>query len=69
MATSTANHTDTPMTKANIDVFELLQKHYQSDFLRTIAESVPQLLMEPDVEGLTGATRHERGENRTTWLN
>ena len=57
------------MTKTSIDIFELLQKHDQSDFLRTIAESVLQLLMEADVDGLIGAGRHERAENRTTWRN
>ena len=57
------------MTKTSIDIVELLQKHNQSDFLRTIAESVLQLLMEADVDGLIGAGRHERAENRTTWRN
>lgn len=57
------------MTKTSIDIVELLQKHDQSDFLRTIAESVLQLLMEVDVDGLIGAGRHERAENRTTWRN
>jgi putative transposase len=57
------------MTKTTIDIVELLQKHDQSDFLRTIAESVLQLLMEADVDGLIGAGRHERAENRTTWRN
>lgn len=52
-----------------IDIVELLQKHDQGDFLRTIAESVLQLLMEADVDGLMGAGRHERAENRTTWRN
>ena len=55
------------MTKTTIDIVELLQKHDQSDFLRTIAESVLQLLMEADVDGLIGAGRHERAEHRTTW--
>ena len=57
------------MTKTSIDIVELLQKHDQSDFLRTIAESVLQLLLEADVDGLIGAGRHERAENRTTWRN
>ena len=57
------------MTKTSIDIVELLQKHDQNDFLRTIAESVLQLLMEADVDGLIGAGRHERAENRTTWRN
>ncbi len=58
-----------PMTKTNMDLTELLQKQDQGDFLRTIAEAVLQLIMEADVEGLIGAGRHERAENRTTWRN
>jgi putative transposase len=57
------------MTKTNMDLSELLQKHDQGDFLRSVAEAVLQLLMEFDVEGLIGAGRHERAENRTTWRN
>ena len=57
------------MTKTNMDLTELLQKYDQGDFLRTIAEAVLQLIMEADVEGLIGAGRHERAENRTTWRN
>ena len=49
---------ETPMSNTDIDIFELLQKHDHSDVLRTIEESVLQLLMEPDVEGLIGAGRH-----------
>ena len=57
------------MTKTNMDLTELLQKQDQGDFLRTVAEAVLQLIMEADVEGLIGAGRHERAENRTTWRN
>ena len=63
------NHTETPMTKTNMDLSELLAKHDQGDFLRTIAEAVLQLIMEADVEGLIGAGRHERSGERTTWRN
>jgi transposase-like protein len=63
------DHTEPPMTKTNMDLTELLQKQDQGDFLRTIAEAVLQLIMEADVEGLIGAGRHERAENRTTWRN
>jgi hypothetical protein len=31
-----------------------------SEFLRAVAESVLQLLMEADVEGLSGPSRYER---------
>ena len=54
------------MTKSNMDPSELLGKHDQGDFLRTIAEAVLQLIMEADVEGLIGAGRHERSGDRTT---
>ncbi|WP_057795819.1 IS256 family transposase [Roseovarius atlanticus] len=57
------------MTKTNMDLSELLQKHDQGDFLRAVAEAVLQLLMETDVEGLISAGRHERAEGRTTWRN
>lgn len=48
------------MTKTNMDLSELLSKHDQGDFLRTIAVAVMQLIMETDVEGLIDAGRHER---------
>ena len=57
------------MTKANMDLTELLQQHEKGDLLRSIAEAVLQLLMESDVDGLIGAGRHERAEQRTTWRN
>ena len=57
------------MTKTNMDLSELLAKHDQGDFLRTIAEAVLQLIMESDVDGLIGAGRHERSGERTTWRN
>lgn len=38
------------MTKTDMDLSELLAKHDQKDFLRTIAEAVLQLIMEADVE-------------------
>ena len=38
MATSTTNHTETPMTKTSIDLTEFLQKHDEGDLLRSIAE-------------------------------
>ena len=32
------NHTETPMTKTDMDLTELLQNYDQGDFLRSIAE-------------------------------
>ena len=57
------------MTKTTMDLTEFLQKHDQGDLLRSIAEAVLQLMMESDVDGLIGAGRHERAEQRTTWRN
>ena len=57
------------MTKTNMDLSELLAKHDQGDFLRSMAEAVLQLIMEADVDGLIGAGRHERSGERTTWRN
>jgi putative transposase len=61
--------TETPMTKANMDLSELMAKHDQGDFLRGIAKAVLQLIMETDVEGIMGAGRHERSGDRVTWRN
>jgi transposase-like protein len=57
------------MTKTNMSLAELLEKHGEGDFLRTVAEAVLQLIMETDVEGVIGAGRHERAEGRTTYRN
>src|SRR5260370_5065484 len=57
------------MTEASMPLNELLQKAGDGDFLRAVAESVLQLLMEADVEGLIGAGRHERASDRLNWRN
>ena len=57
------------MTEDRLPLNELLQKAGDGDFLRAVAESVLQLLMEADVEGLIGAGRHERAADRMTWRN
>ena len=57
------------MPKSTMDLSELLSKHDQGDFMRALAENVLQLIMEADVEGLIGAGRHERADQRTTWRN
>ena len=44
-------------------------KSGDEDFLRSLAESVLQIIMEADVEGLIGAGRHERSAERSTWRN
>jgi len=50
------------MTDDRLALSELAAKSDDSDFLRTIAESVLQLIMEADVDGLIGAGRYERGD-------
>jgi transposase-like protein len=52
------------MTEENMNLAELLQKSGDSDFLRSVAEAVLQILMESDVEGLIGVGRHERSADR-----
>jgi hypothetical protein len=46
-----------------------MAKTGDGDFLRSVAESVLQILMEADVDGLIGAGRHERSGERSTWRN
>ena len=57
------------MTEDRLPLAELLAKAGDGDFLRTIAESVMQLFMEADVEGMIGAGRHERTLERATYRN
>lgn len=57
------------MTEDRLPLAELLAKAGDGDFLRTIAESVMQLIMEADVEGMIGAGRHERTSERATYRN
>ena len=57
------------MTDDRLPIAELLQKSGDDDFLRAVAESVLQIIMEADVEGLIGAGRHERSADRSTWRN
>jgi hypothetical protein len=48
------------MTEERMALVELLRKSGDGDFLRSVAEAVLQILREADVEGLSGAGRHER---------
>src|SRR6478752_3199464 len=61
--------TEDPMTEDRMALVELLQKSGEADFLRAVAESVLQILMETDVEGLIGAGRHERSGDRLNYRN
>lgn len=57
------------MTEDNMALFELMKKADGGDFLRSLAETVLQLLMEADVEGMIGAGRHERNGERVNYRN
>ena len=57
------------MTDDRLPLAELMAKTGDGDFLRTVAESVLQIIMEADVDGLIGAGRHERSGERSTWRN
>src|SRR5579863_7266963 len=61
--------TEDPMTEERMALVELLQKSGDGDFLRAVAESVLQILMEADVEGVIGAGRHERTGDRLNYRN
>jgi len=52
------------MTENRMALVELLQKSGDADFLQAVAEAVLPILMEADVEGLIGASRHERSAER-----
>ena len=57
------------MAEDSMALIELMQKADGGDFLRTLAEAVLQLLMEADVDGLVGASRHERSAERVSYRN
>jgi transposase-like protein len=57
------------MTEDRLPLAELLAKSGDQDFLRAVAESVLQIIMEADVEGVIGAGRWERSGDRQTWRN
>lgn len=54
------------MTEPTIPLVELRAKAGDPDFLRSAAEAVVQMLMDANVEGLIGASRHERSDDRMT---
>jgi putative transposase len=61
--------TEDPMTEERMALVELPQKSGDGDVLRAVAEAVLQILMEADVEGLIGASRHERTGDRLNYRN
>src|SRR5215210_1099357 len=57
------------MTDDRMALLDALQKADDGNFLRSLAETVLQILMEADVEGVIGAGKYERSGERTTWRN
>lgn len=57
------------MTEDRMALTDLMQKADDGDFLRSVAETVLQMLMEADVEGLIGAGRYERSSERINYRN
>jgi putative transposase len=57
------------MTDDSMALADLLQKAGDGDFLRSVAETVLQMLMEADVESQIGTGRHERSAERLTQRN
>jgi transposase-like protein len=57
------------MTEERMAFLELLQKRGGGDFLKELAEAVLQRLMEFEAEGLVGAGRYERSDERATHRN
>ena len=52
------------MTDDRLALLEALQKADDGNFLRSLAETVLQILMEADVEGVIGAGRLREGAVR-----
>ncbi|MET3415067.1 transposase-like protein [Methylobacterium sp. 1030] len=57
------------MTDDRVALIEALQKADDGNFLRSIVETVLQILIEADVDGLIGAGRYERSGERSTYRN
>ena len=57
------------MTDDRLPLAALMAKADDGDFLRSVAESVLQILMEANVEGVIGVARYERSGERATYRN
>jgi len=57
------------MTDDRMARLEQIQKSTDGDFLRAIAEHTLHRLMAFEVDGLIGASRHERSDERSTYRN
>ncbi len=57
------------MPETSLPLAELLAKVGDAGFPRAVAEAVLQSLMDADIEGVMGAARHERTQDRQTYRN
>ena len=57
------------MTDEKMTLFELIQKTDSADFLKELAQTTLQRLMEFQVDDLCGAGRHERSGERSNYRN
>jgi putative transposase len=57
------------MTDEKMTLFELIRKADSTDFLKELAQTALQRLMEFQVDDLCGAGRHERCEERSNYRN
>jgi hypothetical protein len=55
------------MTEENMRLIEVVQKSDDGDFLKMIAETALQRIMDADVDNMIGAGRHERSPDRLTY--
>ena len=55
------------MTEDRMALTEAIQKADDGNFLRPLAATVLQIIMDADVEALVGAGRHERSDGRLTY--
>src|SRR5512147_523474 len=60
---------ENPITEDRMALIEAIQKADDGNFLRALAETVLQIIMDADVEALIGAGRHERSDGRLTYRN
>jgi len=57
------------MTEESMRLIEVVQKSDDGDFLKMIAETALQRIMDADVDNMIGAGRHERSPERLTYRN
>jgi putative transposase len=57
------------MTGHSMALLELAEEHADGGFMKELGQFVLQRLMELEVEGRCGATRHERSDARTNQRN